>query len=64
MARQAHPIQQADIRLLRVLQTIVLSGGIALTEEGVSVFESANRLLASVDTFAAEVNEVNDRLDL
>lgn len=99
MERQAHHIQQADIRLLRVFQTIVLSGGIAateralnvgrstisrqlidlelrlgmklcdrgpggfaLTEEGVSVFESANRLLASVDTFAAEVNEVNDRL--
>ena len=92
-------IQQADLRLLRVFQTIVQSGGIAaaemvlnvgrstisrqladlelrlgvklcdrgpggfaLTEEGARIFEAANNLLASVDNFTVEVNEINDRL--
>ena len=40
MARQAHPIQQADIRLLRVFQTIVLSGGIAAAERALNVGRS------------------------
>ncbi len=99
MAKRPPHIQQTDIRLLRVFQTIVQSGGIsaaemimnvgrstisrqlsdlelrlgvklcdrgpggfALTAEGARVFEATNRLLASVDNFAVEVNEVNDRL--
>ncbi len=99
MAKRPRHIQQTDIRLLRVFQTIVQSGGIAaaeavlnigrstisrqlsdlelrlgvklcdrgpggfaLTEEGGRVFEAANHLLASVDNFALEVNEVNNRL--
>ena len=97
--RQTRPVQQADLRLLRVFQTIVQSGGIsaaeialdvgrstisrqlsdlelrlgmklcdrgpggfALTEEGNQVYEAATRLLASVDNFAVEINEVNNRL--
>ncbi|MEM9629561.1 MAG: LysR family transcriptional regulator [Pseudomonadota bacterium] len=99
MTKRTRHIQQTDIRLLRVFQTIVQSGGISaaemvmnvgrstisrqlsdlelrlgvklcdrgpsgftLTDEGVRVFEASNRLLASVDNFTVEVNEVNDRL--
>ncbi len=92
-------IQQADLRLLRVFQTIAQSGGIAaaemvlnvgrstisrqladlelrlgvklcdrgpggfaLTEEGSRIFEAATNLLAAVDNFTVEVNEINDQL--
>lgn len=97
--KQTRNIQQADLRLLRVFQTIARSGGIAaaemvlnvgrstisrqladlelrlgvklcdrgpggfaLTEEGTHIFEAANNLLASVDNFTVQVNEINDRL--
>ena len=99
MARRPRQIQQADVRLLRVFQTIAQAGGISaaelilnvgrstisrqltdlelrlgvklcergpggfvLTEEGARVLEAANRLLASIENFATEVNEINDRL--
>ena len=35
-------------------------GGFALTEEGAQVFEATTRLLASVDDFPIEVNEINE----
>lgn len=92
-------IRQADIRLLRVFQTIVQAGGISaaelvlnvgrstisrhlsdlelrlgvklcergpagfiVTDEGQRVLEATNRLIASIDNFAVEVNEIQDRL--
>lgn len=92
-------VRQADIRLLRVFQTIVQAGGISaaelvlnigrstisrhlsdlelrlgvklcergpagftVTDEGQRVLEAANRLIASIDNFTVEVNEIQDRL--